>query len=117
MCTQMLNIYLVSKGHRNSSSGYWLLESGESVMKGELFIVLDSRIDAVIALINLLLKPSQLGPRRRGDLLPIFKGWNVLAKHLLITEILAVQMDCDVGSLTTESLASCTRSSQNRHGG
>lgn len=63
----MLNIYLVSKGHGNSSSRYWLLENGESVMKGEPFIVLDSRIDAVIGLINLLLKPSQLGLRRRGD--------------------------------------------------
>lgn len=74
MCTQMFNIYLVSKGHRNSSSWYWLLENGELVMKGEPFVVLDSRIDAVIGLINLLLKPSQLGPRRRGNLFPIFKG-------------------------------------------
>lgn len=43
-------------------------------MKGEPFVVLDSRIDAVIGLINLLLKPSQLRPRRRGNLFPIFKG-------------------------------------------
>lgn len=86
-------------------------------MKGEPFVVLDSRIDAVIGLINLLLKPSQPGPRRRGDPLPIFKEENVLAKHPLITEILAAQMDCGVGSLATESLATCSRSSQNRHGG
>lgn len=70
----MFNIYLVSKGHRNSSSWYWLLENGESVMKGEPFVVFDSRIDAVIGLINLLLKPSQLEPRRQEDPFPIFKG-------------------------------------------
>lgn len=93
--------------------GYWKM--AESVMKGQSFVVLDSRINAVIGLINLLLS-SQPGTRWR-DLFPIFKEENVLTMHLLIMEILAAQMDCDVGSLATESLASCSRSSQNRHGG
>lgn len=88
-------------------------------MKGKAFTVLESRMDAVIGLINLLLKLSKQRLCDGGEPFQIFKGANVLVKHLLITEILAMQMNCGVGFLCSchRIISYNSRSSQNRHGG
>lgn len=74
-------------------------EMAKQMMKGESFIVLESRMDAVIGLINLLLKLSKQRTQRWEEPFQIFKGENVLVKLLLIMEILAEQMNCGVGFL------------------